>query len=224
MDEHKPRSFDELSSLKRIVDDDWRMLQLQETQTAVFNAAIGAQMLDELAERAGADPTQQAGLAITLDAGEAEQVRMKMLVFAALAGDKGAVESVEQRLGRGIGISPQITTRLSECMPMLNYLDRAIKESMARRDAARRQLVQARAERLQRIQSRRPTVADIRASLSLASYIELRDEMFKEQQMNPLLSKAEPARDPVDEVSVHAPRDDVARSIRQPGTPDDVAR
>lgn len=217
VDEHKPACLDELSLLKRVVDEDWRLLLLQEMQTAVFNATIAAEVLDDLTETAAADHTDQPGPAN----GEAWQLRMKTLVFAALAGDTEAIDLVEQKLGRTLGIWAQITTRLSESMPVLNYLDRAIKESQTRRDAARRQLAQSRAERTQRIQSRQPTASDIRASLSLASYIELRDEILRVQAMNPLLPKADPTPDPI---SVRVPRDDAAQSSGQQQQADDVSR
>jgi hypothetical protein len=208
LEEHKPGTPDELLLLKRMVDDDWRIFTVQELQNATINATIGAQLIDELTESAIANSDQHGAIAFD----EVQRLRTKRLVFAALAGDEAAIVSIEEKLGHPIGISAQIAPRLNESMPLVNSLERAIKEATGRREAYRSQLAKARAERLQRIQARKMTPDDVRASLSMVGYVELRELILKENPNHPLFQKADAVRDPAFQVSVQAPRVDAGKA------------
>lgn len=206
LEEHKPGTPDELLLLKRMVDEDWRIFILQEFQNATINATIGAQLIDELAESAIADSDQHAVPVID----EVQRLRTKRLVSAALAGDEGAIASIEEKLSRPIGISAQIAPRLNESMPLLSSLDRTIKEAIGRREAYRSQLAKARAGRLQRIVARKMTPDDVRASLPIEGYIRLRDQILQENVNHPLFEK-DAVHDPAYQVSVQAPRVDASK-------------
>jgi hypothetical protein len=197
VEEFRPRSLFENVWVKQIADAEHEILLFQEVRTWLFNAAIAADLIAELGdlETDRSDDENQekteayrtVGVSVVRPSRHQGPLRrIRHMAFPAVAGDNDAIAFCEERLGPGaVAIGPQTAEQLERSIPSHLFADRSIKAAFARRDAAYRELQKFKAERWKRMQEKKMTAEDVRASLSLA-------ELVRTKHEDPTVSKSNP--------------------------------
>jgi hypothetical protein len=171
-----PQTLQECSLVKQLVDAEWEIIALQQVQTCLLNWAIGAELLAILAAEEK-DNGQEEPL------GRAQA--MKNVIFAALAGHPAALDYVERRTGRKVGIGPDTAVHFASEMPVHLFADRAINTRLGRRDAAYRELARIQAAHSGRMAGKDIDLADIRKDLSFPEYLRALIEIDLTKQAEP---------------------------------------
>ena len=179
--EWRPQTFHECSLVKQLVNAEWQIIEHEQMQSWLFNCAIGAEFFAILTAEEGPKP----GSELVQKSHPNRSQAIKNVIFAAIAGESEAVEFLEGRTGRKIGIGPETPAQFSPMTPLHIFADRAITTRLARRDSASSKLSLIRAERSGRMADKHLRVADIRSQLNLSQYIQLMIEVD-------LMKEAEP--------------------------------
>jgi hypothetical protein len=202
VDEWKPATYEECSLVKQIADKEWDVLTSQELTTGLFNGAIAeslvARIVDVEVETGG--NKEQEDRSVQPDTGRQVATHQNLqtirrIVFAAVAGDKAAIDLLERHLGpEVVGMGPHIAGAFKANLPAHIYADRRTNAALAQRDAAIRQLLKLAEERRKRIASKKMTAADVKATLSLTEYFKLSTEIHLASDPKPAVPDQNPNR------------------------------
>ena len=181
----RPGSYEGCSIVKQLADSEWQVFTFQEVQKWLFNAEIAESLVAQIADVEGATSGEQKSDRNTPQNSSGgptftETLRTaRRVVFAAVAGNTRAIDVLENKVGIGpVAMGPHFAEQFAARIPAHIFADRGITAALARRDAAFRQLLKLAAERWKRIESKKVTVEDIRATLSPSEYIRLGMETF----------------------------------------------
>jgi hypothetical protein len=201
--EWSPTTYQECSLVKQIADCDWQILTSQELTACLFNAEVAESLVTRIVDigleagdaRKGESQSGQpdaGSLAVT------QNLRaIRRTVYAAVAGDKAAIDFLEKHLGPGaVGMNPHIANVLKDSLPAHAYVDSRVSAALAQRNAAIGQLLRLSDERRKRIQDRKMTVGDVRGSMSLSEYAKFLEEVGHGQRSSASEDKMSAASSP----------------------------
>lgn len=141
-------SFTELSLLRQLVDDEWKIITFCEVQTSLLNFAIAQSVIERLAEIDSWTDDMQT------------PAQQRRLVFAAIAGDQAKVTAIETALGQ-IGFDAMAAKHMLVDIRAHVYADGVMNATQKRITVTIRELEKMRGARRERREAGKPNPEDL---------------------------------------------------------------